>query len=63
MPKVQLNFKTPDVIDYAMQELHDSEQIFDENEVRRLLKRFVRYGECINVEIDTDTQEAKVVPV
>lgn len=54
--KVQLLFKTPDVTD----------QIDDEDcteEVLAVLAKFIRYGEYITVEFDTETNSCVAVPL
>jgi hypothetical protein len=39
--------------------------LFDDEleEIKKLTSKFIEYGEYITIEIDTETQEAKVVPV
>jgi hypothetical protein len=57
--KIQLTFKTPDVIDYAIEDLSE-----DEKEIAKTAcEKWVEYGECINVTIDTDTETCIVNPV
>ena len=57
--KVCLTFKTPDVVDHALEDVPED----DHDDVKRVCRKFVEYGECLTVEIDTETGEARVVPV
>lgn len=57
--KVQLTFKTPDVAYEATQDLPDEEQLAAEVAI----SKWVKYGEYLTVEIDTETDECKVIPV
>ena len=51
--KIQLTFKTPDVFEYALNhiDMEDREDI-----ERKITKKFVEYGEYLNVEYDTETE-------
>jgi len=73
--KIRLGFKTPDVVEYAVREAveqemakvkdgHEDDVDADDlkYEAEQACKKFVKYGECITVEVDTDTGEAKVLP-
>jgi hypothetical protein len=55
--KFELTFKTPDVIDQATHDLTDDR---DEAEVVAFAKKFVKYGEYIIVDFDTDAGTATV---
>ena len=57
--KIRLDFKTPDVVDYALDGLTEDEQA----EVKSACKKFVEYGECVIIEIDTEKGTAEVIPV
>ena len=57
--KIRLSFKTPDVVDYAVEDLTEDEQA----EVKSACEKFVEYGECLTIEIDTETGTAEVIPV
>ena len=48
--KVRLSFKTSDVADYALEGLDDDERA----EAEAAIEKFVEYGECLTVEIDTE---------
>ena len=58
--QIRLTFKTPDVLADALQELGDE---YDQLPVRALCERWIRYGECVTVEIDTETETCTVVPL
>ena len=53
---VTLNFKTPDVLDYALRHLTEDER----EEVERFVKRYIEYGECVTLEFDTEKKTATV---
>lgn len=54
--KFALHFKTPDVLDQIdhTQDEDKAEEAFN------FARKFVRYGECITVEFDTETETAIV---
>ncbi len=56
--KIQLDFKTPDVADYALEELSEGDRAAAET----VIAKYVEYGECLSVELDTETGEATVLP-
>ena len=55
--KFQLTFKTPDVLDQLHEVIDDDEQI----EADQLAKKFLRYGEYITIEFDSEIQSATVL--
>lgn len=56
--KIQLHFKTPDVLHYAMDGLTPEQK----DEVEELARRrWLEYSECITVEIDTKAETCVVV--
>jgi len=64
--KVRLTFKTPDVADYALQELEEDQMFDDENQkfdVEAAIEKYVKNGEYLSVEIDTLSGTATVIPV
>ena len=56
--KVVLSFKTPDVLDDAIEDLSPKEQTM----VKRVARKFVEFDEYVYIEIDTDTGTAIVLP-
>lgn len=72
---IRLNFKTPDVLDIAINEaLEDmdfdvdkSEEIYIRNrkteEIREVCKKWIKNGEAISIEIDTEKETAEVAKV
>lgn len=54
--KFRLGFKTPDVGDYTDPPLEDMSEE-EREEVKRAIKKWVKYGEDLIVEIDTETGE------
>jgi hypothetical protein len=58
--KVRLTFKTPDVLDDALDEIGDA---YDQLPIRNLCKRWIQYEEYITVEIDTEAKTCEVVPL
>ena len=64
--KITLSFKTPDVLDDALISMSESDDGLLSDiieEVEQLAEKYIQYGECLNVELDTDTGEATVIPV
>ncbi len=74
--KLTVSFKTPDTVDYAIQDalkyddVGDSALDFDTLAEKRAVKReelqavcdkFVSYGECVTIEFDTETKTATVI--
>jgi hypothetical protein len=57
--KLKVLFKTPDVVDYALEDLNGD----DYNKAKELMKRYIKYGELITIEFDTEEHTAKVVEV
>jgi hypothetical protein len=57
--KITLNFKTPDVAEYALEGLDEDAQ----DEVLAVINKFVRWGECVTIVLDTETQTATVKAV
>ena len=63
--KFQVQFKTPDALHYAITdacgkvELEKREALLDS--LNYTANKYVRYGECITVEFDTESQTATVV--
>lgn len=58
--KVRLTFKTPDVLDYALEDIQDEDQ---RAEVEDICNQFIKYGEYLYVEIDTERETATVLKV
>ena len=56
--KFQVMFKTPDVLDYILEENTDSAE-----QIQEIADKFIEYGEYITIEFDTDKQSATVVPL
>lgn len=57
--KFTVTFKTPDALDYAIEDLSEDEQ----EEAKETARKFIEYGEYAVIEFDTETQTATVVPV
>ena len=55
----RLTFKMPDAVYYATEDLSEDEK----EEVEAVAKKFIAYGECVHIDLDTETGEATVVPV
>jgi hypothetical protein len=68
--KIRVMFKTPDAVERAIDDVVDADDALDDED-RALLKTqadnficgFVRYGELITIEFDTEAETATVVPV
>lgn len=59
--KVRLIFKTPDVIERAVNEM-GIRDVYEKMAVADACKPWVQYGEILTVEIDTDANTCQVVP-
>ena len=59
MNKIRLTFKTPDVTDYALEEVSEEER----DKAEKLIDKYVEYGEYLRVEIDLETGKAEVLEV
>ena len=60
--KIRLVFKTPDVIEAFVNE-QDIRDVDEKQDIAEACKPWVKYGECITVEIDTDKHTCVVVPL
>ena len=66
--KFRMFFKTPDCVDYAIKEAQegvtDNEKLSEiKEEILATTNKFVEYSECVHIEFDTETKEARVLPV
>lgn len=66
--KVRLVFKTPDVVENAVNEAISDGTTFSEEEIenfpdefKELAKKWIQYGECVTLEIDTEKKTCVVV--
>jgi len=63
---IRVVFKTPDVVDMAIQEAIGSgtDELTEMREqIEEALSKFVRWGEQITVEFDTEVGTATVIPL
>ena len=69
--KIRLSFKCPDAVDTALEEEFgnsDPDKV-SEDQVDNLVAakavcdKFIKYGEYVSIEMDTETGSATVVPV
>ena len=63
---VKIEMKTPDALDYAIKEAIGFEFSSDDDQYQelyeKLSKKFFKYGEYCEIEVDTETMKAEVVP-
>jgi hypothetical protein len=66
--KFRITFKTPDTVEHAVKTELDSLDLEDdleewelEKEMRKTLDHYVKYGEVIIVEFDTEEKTARVI--
>lgn len=60
--KFTVTFKTPDALERALDDAFPLEvRAANMREARKFAERYVKYGECISVEFDTETGTAKVL--
>lgn len=57
--KFRLTFKNPDILDILYDSFSVKEQIAEEME--NFVRKFLRFGELLDVEFDTDANTAEVV--
>lgn len=57
--KFTVTFKTPDAVDYAIEDLSEEER----EEAKETARKFIEYGEYVRIEFDTETKTATVLPV
>ena len=55
---IRATFKTPDVLDYSLADAGLDED--ETAEAKEKLSKWIKYGECITVEFDTDKMTAEV---
>jgi hypothetical protein len=58
--KVRIFFKTPDAVDYALEDIEDEDE---KEEVKQQLSKYIKYEECVTLELDTETGKMEVLPV
>ena len=67
--KLTIGFKTPDAIEYALEEYRDYSGESDDGEglteeqkeeAKEKLEKWIRYGESVSIEFDLDKMTAKV---
>lgn len=58
--QIKIYFKTPDAVDYAIEDLNLSED--QEIQAREIIKKWVNWGEEVCIQIDLETEEAIVLP-
>lgn len=55
--KVIVRFKTPDALYYAL----EGQEEEDKAAIKKVAEKYISYGECISIEFDTETGEARVL--
>lgn len=60
--KVSVTFKTPDAVNDVIEEYAGIWTDEEEERLKKLVERFVKYGEYITVEFDGEEGTATVVP-
>jgi hypothetical protein len=55
--KFTVHFKTPDALDYALEDIADEEE---REKARDFASRWIQWGESVSIEFDTEEQTAKV---
>lgn len=55
--KIQVNFKTPDALDYAMEDVKSPEK----EKIRSIAEQWIKYSEYCTIEIDTEANTATVL--
>lgn len=55
--KFTVNFKTPDALYYALKNMEEDEEF----KCKEFAEKYIKYGEYISVEFDTETRTVKVL--
>ncbi len=63
MAKIRITFKSPDGVWDSLEEAGVDPNDVDNSEFAGVLAKFVEYNEFVTIELDSDTGEARVVPV
>lgn len=56
--KINLTFKTPDVVCCALQDIPEDER----DRAETVIKKFVKWGEVVEIKVDIDAETAIVLP-
>lgn len=56
--KIKVTFKTPDALDYALEGVPEEGRDF----AREQCARWIRFDECVTIEVDTNAGTAVVLP-
>lgn len=59
MPRINLFFKTPDVVDMALESENYTPE--EQSEIKEFLSKYLVYGESITIQFDTDEKRATVL--
>lgn len=62
MAKIRLSFKDPDGVYDSCEDFAKANPEYDMDDAFEMISSFVKWSEYILVEIDTDTNTAKVIP-
>ena len=54
-----LSFKTPDVIDYALEDSQGTEA--EKKQIRAMAEKFVSFDERVSILIDTDSNSVEIL--
>lgn len=60
--KIRAIFKCPDAVDMAIENM-ECETEDGKEEIRDIFRKYVKHGELVTIEIDTETMQGIVVPV
>lgn len=65
--RIKLNFKTPDVIDYALEDVEIDREGREDYEIEDIMlslkskiSRHLKYGECLTVYYNTETDKLEL---
>lgn len=56
--KIQITFKSPDALDYALENLSEEEK----ETAKEVCKKWIEYEEYVTIEVDTEKKTAIVLP-
>lgn len=61
--KLLLTFKTPDVVFDSLMRLKRAQPAVDTSAIKQTLDKYVKFGEILSVEFDTQTETCVVLPL
>lgn len=61
--KLRLDFKCPDVVDYAVEDMPEPIDEYELTKLKLSLAKWIKYSECVTLEYDSETNSIRVCEV